>query len=103
MLIHLHYLVYTGGYRPTDDSAEYDMWSWPVKGAIQVLRNTDGGGGGCQIFPKKALRRCKVQRYYCYEGIGGGQIFRKKRYVTLKWPQNAQPYIAHELFYMPWV
>ena len=26
-------------------------------GAIQVLRNVDGG---CQIFWKKALRRCKV-------------------------------------------
>ena len=31
-------------------------------GAIQVLRNADGGGG-CQIFWKKALRRCKVQHY----------------------------------------
>ena len=31
-------------------------------GAIQVLRNADGGGG-CQIFQKKALRRCKVQCY----------------------------------------
>ena len=28
-------------------------------GVIQVLRNADGGGG-CQIFRKKALRRCKV-------------------------------------------
>ena len=32
-------------------------------GAIQVLRNADRGGGGCQLFQKKALRRCKVQRY----------------------------------------
>ena len=31
-------------------------------GAIQVLRNTDGGGG-CLIFWKKALRRCNVQCY----------------------------------------
>ena len=31
-------------------------------GAIQVLRNADGGGGGL-IFWKKALRRCNVQRY----------------------------------------
>ena len=37
-------------------------------------------------FPEKALRRCKVQRYYCYEGVGGGQIPRKKHYVTLEWP-----------------
>ena len=29
----------------------------------QVLRNADGGGGGCQIFREKVLRRCKVQRY----------------------------------------
>ena len=32
------------------------------KGAIQVLRNADGGGG-CQILRKKALRRCNVQCY----------------------------------------
>ena len=31
-------------------------------GAIQVLRNADGGGG-CPIFRKKALRRCNVQCY----------------------------------------
>ena len=31
-------------------------------GAIQVLRNADGGGG-CLIFWKKALRRCNVQCY----------------------------------------
>ena len=31
-------------------------------GAIQVLRNADGVGG-CQIFRKKALRRCNVQCY----------------------------------------
>ena len=32
-------------------------------GAIQVFRNADGGGGGCLIFWKKALRRCNVQCY----------------------------------------
>ena len=31
-------------------------------GAIQVLRNADGGGG-VKFFGKKALRRCKIQRY----------------------------------------
>ena len=31
-------------------------------GAIQVLRNADGGGG-CHIFWKKVLRRCNVQCY----------------------------------------
>ena len=59
------------------------MLSW--YGAIQVLRNADGVGG-CQIFRKKALRRCKVQ-YLRYEWMGGGgPISRKKRYVTLEWP-----------------
>ena len=42
-----------------------------------MLRNADGGGG-CQIFWRKALRRCKVQCYLRYEGVGGGPIFRKK-------------------------
>ena len=50
-----------------------------------MLRNADGGGG-CKIFQKKALRRCKDQRYLHYEGVGGGPISRKKRYVTLEWP-----------------
>ena len=31
-------------------------------GAIQVLRHSDGGGGG-SYFPEKALRRCNVQCY----------------------------------------
>ena len=45
-------------------------------GVLQVLRNADGGGG-CQILRKKALRRCKVQRYLRYEGVGGGPISTK--------------------------
>ena len=44
-------------------------------GAIQVLRNADGVG--CLIFWKKALRRCNVQCYLHYEGVGGGPISRK--------------------------
>ena len=59
-----------------------------LSGAIQVLRNAYGGGG-FQIFRKKALRRCKVQCYLHYEGVGGGPISRKKRYVTLEWPLNS--------------
>ena len=51
-------------------------------GAIRVLRNANGGGG-CQIFWKKALRRCKVQCYYRYEEVG---FQGKNRYVTLEWP-----------------
>ena len=31
-------------------------------GAVQVVRNADGGGG-CLIFWGKALRRCNVQCY----------------------------------------
>ena len=37
--------------------------SLAVYGAIQVLRNAVGGGGGCQLSQKKALRRCTVQCY----------------------------------------
>ena len=36
------------------------------------------GVGGCQLFWKKALQRCKFQRYWRYEGVGGGTISRKK-------------------------
>ena len=35
---------------------------------------------------KKALRRCTVQCYYRYEGVGVGQISRKKCYIPLEWP-----------------
>ena len=54
------------------------MPSWRRFGAIQVLRNADGGGGGCPIFRGITLRRCKVQCYLHYEGVGGGPISRKK-------------------------
>ena len=43
-----------------------------------MLRNAVGGWG-VSALPKKALRRCKVQRYYRYEGVGGD-------HVTLEWP-----------------
>ena len=37
----------------------------------------DGGGGVVPDFlEKKALRRCNVQCYQCYEGVGGGPIYR---------------------------
>ena len=32
-------------------------------GAIQVLRNADGGGGGVLFSGEKTLRRCNVQCY----------------------------------------
>ena len=47
-----------------------------------------GCGGGGKIFRKKALRRCKVQCYLRYEGVGGDPISTKKRYVTLEWPHT---------------
>ena len=42
-----------------------------------MLRNADGsgGGGGCQIFWKKALRRCKGSTLL---GGGWGSNFAKK-------------------------
>ena len=55
-------------------------------GAIQVLRNEDGVGGGVSDFPEKKLRRCKVRCYLRYEGVGGGSISWKKRDVRLEWP-----------------
>ena len=44
-------------------AAFYPVFCDFVMGPIQVLRNADGGGGGCLIFWKKALRRCNVQCY----------------------------------------
>ena len=40
------------------EKKRYVTLEWPL-GAIQVLRNADGGGG-CLIFWKKAVRRCNV-------------------------------------------
>ena len=42
-----------------------------------MLRNAVGEGG-VSFSEKKALRRCTDQRYYRYEGVGGGKISRKK-------------------------
>ena len=38
-------------------------------GGFQVLHNAVGGGR-VSDFPEKALRRCTVERYYRYEGVG---------------------------------
>ena len=42
-------------------------------------------------FPETSVT--KVQRYYHYEGVGGGQMssnFQQKRiYVTLEWPLDS--------------
>ena len=56
-----------------------------------MLRNAHGGEG-CQIFRKKALRRCKVQCYLRYEGVGGVQFPEKKRYVTLEFGERFREY-----------
>ena len=47
-------------------------------GAIQVLRNADGGGGGVRIPRKKALRRHQAQRYLALRGGGWGSNFQEK-------------------------
>ena len=43
-------------------------------GAIQVLRNTMGGG---QISRQKVLRRYTFQRYWRCEGVGGVKFSQK--------------------------
>ena len=45
-----------------------------------------GGGVGCKMSSQKVLGRSTVQHYQHYEGVSGGQISRKKHYVTLEWP-----------------
>ena len=47
------------------------------RGAIQVLRNSEGGGGSI-FFLEKALRRCKVQRYLALRGGGWGSNLQEK-------------------------
>ena len=43
-------------------------------------------GVGCIRISPLSLRRCMVQRYERYEGVGGCQICGEKCYVTLEWP-----------------
>ena len=57
------------------------------KGAIQVLRNADRGGGGLSTFPEKALRRRFNVIGVTRGGWMGVQFPGNKRYVTLEWPQ----------------
>ena len=57
-----------------------------------MLCNADDHGGGINFSGKKTLRRFKVERYYRYEGVGGGPISRKKAlrnimyYYQHDWP-----------------
>ena len=39
-------------------------------------------------------KKC-YEGYLRYEGVGGGPISRKKRYITLEWPYNTFYVIAN--------
>ena len=52
-----------------------------------MLRNADGGGGGCQIFHKKSVTKVYGSTLFSVTtGWVGFQFPGKKRYVTLEWP-----------------
>ena len=55
-------------------------------GAIQVLRNADGGGGGVQFSGGKCYGGVSFNAISDTRGQVGVQIPGKKRYVTLEWP-----------------
>ena len=46
------------------------------------------GGRGVGFPGEKALRRWYGSALLALRGVGGGQISRKKRYVTLEWPHT---------------
>ena len=48
------------------------------KPLVDLIWNDPVGGGRVSDFPEKTLRRCMVQLYWSYEGVGGCQISRKK-------------------------
>ena len=54
-------------------------------------------GVGCQFFREKASRRCMVQCYWHYEGVGGGLISRQKA-LRNTW---MAPYQLHRKNYNP--
>ncbi len=49
-----------------------------------ATRGNAVGVGGVSAFPEKALRMCTVQRYYRYEGLGGGVWGYHTRKKTLR-------------------
>ena len=53
--------------------------------AIQVLRNSDGGGR-CQIFRKKRYEGVRFNVISVMRGWVGVQFPGNKCYVTLEWP-----------------
>ena len=55
-------------------------------GAIQVLRNAVGGGGGVGIPGKKRYEGVQFNVISVTRGWVGVKFPGKKRYVTLEWP-----------------
>ena len=55
-----------------------------IKVAIQVLRNAVGGGRVSDFSEKSVTKMYGSTLLEFYEGVGGCQISRKKRYVTLE-------------------
>ena len=74
----------------TDDNSQTQsvslsniLWKLYITlGAIQVLRNADGVGGGCPFFRYEGVRFNVIS---VTRGWVGVQIPGKKRYVTLEW------------------
>ena len=60
-------------FRPNDIYSITNLKILRFSGAIKVLRDAVG----CQNSLKIVLRKCTVQRYYRYEGVGGCRISRK--------------------------
>ena len=58
-------------------------------GAIQVLRNGDGGGG-VRFSGKKRYEGVRFNVICVTRGWVGVQFPAKKRYVTLEWPHITQ-------------
>ena len=55
-------------------------------GAIQVLRNADGGGGGVSFSGKKCYDCVMFNVISVTRGWVGVQFPGKQRYITLEWP-----------------
>ena len=70
-----------------------------VTGAIQVLRNKVGDGVGGVRFPgKKRYDGVRFNVIGITRGWVGGQIPRKKRYVTLEWPHSCMAlFVEHQV------
>ena len=56
-------------------------------GAIQVLRNADGGWGGVKFSRKKRYEGVRFNVISVMRGWVGVQFPGKKCYLTLEWPR----------------